>query len=120
MDFMLTVALPTPFTPSKAFSPFHRDFHMPHHGCRPQIVIVCSSQPKALFSGDVTGSLFILSQHFGVPLGDPVKILDHFEACKQTDVVPRLNLLMLTAFLTDPEVFKQIFLLDLSFTLVAF
>ena len=49
-----------------------------------------------------------------------MKILDHFEACEQTDVVPTLNLLMLTAFLTDPEIFKQIYLLDLNFTRVAF
>lgn len=120
MDSMLTVALPTPLTPTETFSPFCRDLHMPHHGCRPQIAIICSSQPNPLFSGDITGSLFILGQHFGIPLGDPVKILDYFEACEQTDVVPTLNLLMLTAFLTDPEIFKQIFLLDPSFTLVAF
>ena len=59
---------------------------------------------KLIFATEITGSLFVLGQHFGSPYGDPEKTPDNSKAGEQTDLVHTWSPLLLTAFLANPGV----------------
>lgn len=101
MDFFITIALTPAFLPSKKqFSPFLQGTcKWFAYACRPQIAVLCWSQISPFFPGTITGSLFVLGQHFGGMCRNLERTLNNSKAGKQIGAVPTLRPLTLTAFL---------------------
>ena len=79
--------------------------HLSLHSCRPpnEIFLLILNKP-IFFAGEISGSLLVLSQHFGGPYRDAEKTPDGSRDGEYISVVPTVSSWLLTAFLENPSV----------------